>query len=35
MQDDIMTHFLERIESYERLIAGLKVDEKTVSDNAS
>ena len=33
MQDDIMTHFPEKIESYERLIAGLKVDEKTVSDN--
>ena len=25
MQDDIMTHFPEKIESYERLIAGLKV----------
>ncbi|MFQ9148154.1 MAG: hypothetical protein ACLR5G_07790, partial [Eubacteriales bacterium] len=33
MQDDIMTHFPERIESYERLIAGLKVDEKTVNEH--
>ena len=28
-----MTHFPERIESYERLIAGLKVDEKTVNEH--
>ena len=35
MQDDIMTHFPERIESYERLIAGLKVDGKTVNDTSS
>ena len=34
MQDDIMTHFPEKVLSgTERLIAGLKVDEKTVSDN--
>ena len=33
MQDDIMTHFPERIESYERLIAGLKVDGKTVNEH--
>lgn len=33
MQDDIMTHFPEKIESYERLIAGLKVDGKTVNEH--
>ena len=33
MQDDIMTHFPEKIESYERLIVGLKVDEKTVYEH--
>ena len=28
-----MTHFPEKIESYERLISGLKVDEKTVNEH--